>query len=77
MRELTEISAGEMRERLREAFAADPERSLLVRFGRQFLDPLQPEGADGRRRVYPLWILLALAMLVSLGLFLYAGFSSS
>jgi hypothetical protein len=69
-----QLTVQEMRQRLREAFAQDPERSLLDRLKRKFLDPLQPEDEAGRPRIYSLWLILGLAALAAVGLFLYLGF---
>ena len=61
----------EMRAWLRQAFDADPEKSLLAGLGRRLRDPAFPW--PEARRAHPLW--LALALLAGLAVSVFIGFT--
>src|SRR5690349_9527508 len=71
--EIRHISSGEMRLRLRQAFAQDPESSLLWQLSRQLQDPLQT-AENGGFRVHPLWLSLGAISLLALSAFIYFTF---
>jgi len=64
------ISAREMRALLREAFAADPEASLLFQLSRRLQDPAVPRNESNRSRPHPLWMTLALILILIVLVFL-------
>jgi hypothetical protein len=65
------ISAAEMRRILREAYAQNPERSVLGQLARRLRDPAMPFAPNGRPRPHPLWLMLGLIGLFALCVFLY------
>ena len=65
-----------MRRILREAYAQDPERSLLGQLARRLRDPAMPFAPNGRSRAHPLWLTLGLIGLFVLCVFLYFSFLS-
>jgi hypothetical protein len=65
------ITAAEMRTRLRAAFRADPEKSLLAVLARRLRDPAAPWPES--RRPHPLW--LTLALLAGFALCVFVGFT--
>jgi hypothetical protein len=63
------LSPAEMRVLLRQAFARDPEESLLAEFTRRFSDPAAMPNAIGRARPRSLWIALCIFAFLVLGIF--------
>ena len=66
------ITSEQMREHLREAFAADAEESLVWQLVQKTKDPLKPEDSKRKRR-HPMLILYIALILAVLGVFLYFG----
>ena len=71
------ISAAEMRNLLRAAYAEDPEKSFLGLCIRGLRDPAIPVDAKNRSRAHPLWLTLGLIALFVLCVFLYFSFLRS
>jgi hypothetical protein len=69
MSELEHTTAVKMRELLREAYCADPEKGFLGQFTRRLSDPAQPREANHRPRVHPLWRILGLLLVLVLSVF--------
>jgi hypothetical protein len=65
-----------MRERLREFYARDPEARLFATLLRQIEDPLKPRSENGRFRLNPILILLAVIVALAAGTFLFFSFGS-
>jgi hypothetical protein len=65
------ITETEMRRLLREAYAQDPEKSLLAQMGRNASDPAMPRDANNRARIHPLWLMLGLVTLFVVAVFFY------
>jgi hypothetical protein len=71
MREPQHISETQMRTLLREAYAQDPEKSILGQIARRLRDPAMPDDANDRSRAHPLWLTLGLIVVFVAGVFLY------
>ena len=65
------ITETEMRRLLREAYAQDPEESILGQIGRNASDPAMPRDANNRPRIHPLWLTLGLVTLFVMAVFFY------
>jgi hypothetical protein len=65
---------GRMRERLMEFHAHDPEGLFFVSLLRQIEDPLRPRDENGRLRLDPILLLLALVLVLTTGTFLLFSF---
>lgn len=63
-----------MRERFREFHAQDLEARLLANLERQIEDPIRPRAENGRTRLNPILLLLALILALAAGTFLFFGF---
>ena len=63
-----------MRERLMEFHAHDPEARLFASLLRQIEDPLRPRDENGRLRLNPILLLLALILVLAAGTFLFFSF---
>ena len=74
MPELKWITETEMRELLREAYARDPEASLLDQLTRNPCDPANPIHENRRLRIHPLYLTLCLVLSFMLCVFLYFSF---
>ena len=74
MREPQHISETEMRTLLRDAYAQDPEKSILGQIARRLRDPAMPRDANNHSRAHPLWLTLGLIAVFALGVFLYFSF---
>jgi hypothetical protein len=59
-----------MRQRLRECFEQNPEEGLLGAFSRRIEDPLRPRDENGRFRLNPILLLLAVLIAFTTGAFL-------
>jgi hypothetical protein len=68
------ISDTEMRRLLRDAYSQDQEKSVLGQFARRLCDPAMPRDAKNRPRAHPLWLTLALIVVLVVGVFLYFSF---
>ena len=55
------------------AFKSDPEQSLIWQLGQKLQDPVKPEDRNGRRRMHPLALALAVLAVIIIGSFLYFG----
>lgn len=66
------ITSDQMRQHLREAFAADAEENFIWQLAQKTKDPLKPEDRRRKRR-HPMLILYIALILVVLGVFLYFG----
>jgi hypothetical protein len=73
MTEPVHISETEMRRHLREACSHDPEKSFLSQVLERLADPAKPRSEQGLRRPHPLW--LQLAMIILLGAFVLLYFT--
>jgi hypothetical protein len=62
------------RERLREVYAQDPEARLLANLLRRVEDPLKPRTENGRFRLNPILLLLAVILALAGGTFLFFSF---
>ena len=60
-----------MRERLREFHMQDPEERLFASLLRQIEDPLKPRTENGRVRLNPILLLLALILVLAAVTFLF------
>ena len=69
------ITEGEMRKLLCDAYARDPEKSLVANISRNAGDPAMPRAANNRPRIHPLWLTLGLVALVVIGVFFYFSFT--
>jgi hypothetical protein len=67
------IDEEQMRQYLRQAYAGDPEGSLLWQLARRVEDPVMPKNEKGKRRLHPLLRMLAALALVVAGTFFYFG----
>jgi hypothetical protein len=63
-----------MREHLREFHVQDPEARLFTSLLRQIEDPLRPRDENGRLRLNPILLLLALILVLAAGTFLFFSF---
>ncbi len=63
-----------MRERLMEYHAHDPEPRLFASLLRQIEDPFRPRDENGRLRLNPILLLLALILVLAAGTFLFFSF---
>jgi hypothetical protein len=63
------LSPAEMRVLLRQAFARDPEESLLAEFTRRLSDPAAMPNAMGRARPHRLWVTLCIFVFLIVGIF--------
>ena len=63
--------ADRMRERLKSFHAQDPEASLFASLLRQIEDPLKPRTENGRIRLNPILVLLALILMLAAVTFLF------
>jgi hypothetical protein len=73
MTEPVHISETEMRRHLREACSHDPEKSFLSQVLERLADPAKARSEQGLRRPHPLW--LQLAMIILLGAFVLLYFT--
>jgi hypothetical protein len=69
------VTAEQMRQLLRRAFAANAEASLIWQLARKAKDPLKPEDSKSRKRFHPILILYTALVLTALGAFLYSRIS--
>jgi hypothetical protein len=67
------IDEEQMRQYLRQAYAGDPEESILWQLARRVEDPVVPKNEKGKRRLHPLLLMLAALALVVAGTFFYFG----
>ena len=74
MPELKRITETEMRELLRDAYARDPEASLLGQLASSLCDPFIPIDKNKRFRLHPLYLILGLLLFFVLCVFLYFSF---
>ncbi len=65
---------GRMRERLMEFHAHDPVGCLFASLLRQIEDPLRPRDENGRLRLNPIFLLLAVVLVLTTGTFLFFSF---
>ncbi len=65
---------GRMRERLMEFHAHEPEARLFASLLRQIEDPLRPRDENGRLRLNPILLLLAVILVLATGTFLFFSF---
>jgi hypothetical protein len=65
-----------MRERLREFYAEDAKVRFFATLLRQIEDPLKPRSENGRFRVNPILLLLAVIVALAAGTFLFFSFGS-
>jgi hypothetical protein len=77
MRPPEHINATEMRKLLCEAYAQDPEKSILGQVAHRLRDPAMPHDAKGRSRAHPLWLTLGLIAIFVVAVFLYFSFRQS
>ena len=62
------------RERLREVYAQDPEARLLANLLRRVEEPLKPRTENGRFRLNPILLLLAVILALAASTFLFFSF---
>ena len=72
MKENAQVSR--MRERLIEFHAHDPEGRLFASLLWQIEDPLRPRDENGRLRLNPILLLLAVVLVLTTGTFLFFSF---
>jgi hypothetical protein len=77
MPELKHAAEQEVEVRLREAFSRDPESRLLGVLARLLCDPAKARDANDRPRFHPLFLILALAGLMTIAVFLHFSLSQS
>ena len=63
-----------MRERLMELHAHDPAGRLFASLLRLIEDPLRPRDENGRLRLNPILVLLAVVLVLTTGTFLFFSF---
>jgi len=63
-----------MRECLREFYAQDPEARLFANLLRHVEDPLRPRTENGRFRINPILLLLAVILALAAGTLLFFSF---
>ena len=68
---------GEMRDRLIDYYTQNPKERFCDALLRLVEDPLKPRDEDGRFRVNPILLLLALVLALALGTFLLFSFLQS
>ena len=72
---MTENAQAErMRECLREVYAQDPEARLLANLLRRVEEPLKPRTENGRFRLNPILLLLAVILALAASTFLFFSF---
>jgi len=68
---------GEMHDRLIDSYLQNPKERFCDALLRLVEDPLKPRNEDGRFRVNPILLLLALVIALALGTFLLLSFVQS